>query len=441
MSETQLQETFIEYGVITALAIHSNEDGSRYGIMQYENSLDAAIAMIKQHRMEHHGKLLQVTYDNHEECKVGGRIYVRNISLKWTSTDLTYAFAKYGSLIEAFVVRRHGGCHLGIGVVIYNDVASAENAVKHMNGYKHGVNNLPMNVVHASLDCRSENKPIDNVGDTVEQYATEGLVTTGVTCGKSDITGADAKKLRKELICSDSSDTTLKTNKLDNKCLIYNEEQLSCHDNQKHGNIVNQQQTEDVDLRQKTPSKYGLDNQNKTSFVQSHQLDINQNFTTTKHSYSNLLASQSNPGLQCSDSNSNTHGLHVESRNVSLTNVSINYNVRNNNNQVYVPLPAFRNPLYNHTPSTEAVRKFCSLTLVNFCSLDSDRVIHTAKLVGTPVELYVSDTDQRYGLHVGYGKGFLTMASPSQAHAFLELTKRSGLYNAFGHRIIVIPCW
>ncbi|KOB86690.1 hypothetical protein PFDG_02214 [Plasmodium falciparum Dd2] len=67
---------------------------------------------------------------------VGANIFIFHIPNEWIQTDLLSAFSPFGNIISAHIAtERDTGRNRGFAFVSYDNVDSAINAVKYMNGF------------------------------------------------------------------------------------------------------------------------------------------------------------------------------------------------------------------------------------------------------------------------------------------------------------------
>ena len=122
--------------------VMTNADSSRskgWGLLTFENSRQATLAIRKVHDTELHDRLIFAREDKEEGTSgVDNRsIYVGNLPWEVRWQDLKDKFSSFGPIEYADVATKGGvpgGRSYGWGTVRYKSEASARKAIKNMNG-------------------------------------------------------------------------------------------------------------------------------------------------------------------------------------------------------------------------------------------------------------------------------------------------------------------
>lgn len=141
-----LEELFAKYGSIISSKICYDENGrSRgYGFIQFDKPESARKAIQEKNGGEFRGKTLEVNkfipamqrYD----LSQNKNLYVRGFGSEYNNEQLLKKFSEFGSIVSATTMSNNsqGGVSRYFGFVAYEDAASAERAIKALDGKTEG---------------------------------------------------------------------------------------------------------------------------------------------------------------------------------------------------------------------------------------------------------------------------------------------------------------
>ena len=66
------------------------------------------------------------------------KLFIGNLDWNTSEDELNSAFAKFGDVEEAIIIKDHAGRSKGFGFVTYSDDAAADNAISELNGSELG---------------------------------------------------------------------------------------------------------------------------------------------------------------------------------------------------------------------------------------------------------------------------------------------------------------
>ncbi len=90
---------------------------------------------------------------------MGNKIYVGNLPFSMTLEDLKKEFEKFGEIEEAIVIaNKFTGRSKGFGFVTFKDEASAEKAIKEMDGKEVGGRQLKVNEARPMRDVGTQSE-------------------------------------------------------------------------------------------------------------------------------------------------------------------------------------------------------------------------------------------------------------------------------------------
>uniref|UniRef100_A0A8C9HZW9 CUGBP Elav-like family member 2 n=1 Tax=Piliocolobus tephrosceles TaxID=591936 RepID=A0A8C9HZW9_9PRIM len=108
----------------------SKEDGSPY----YHNELTGQTQWHKPRKVEQ--DFMNTLNINEVSGPVGANIFIFHIPNEWVHNDLLSAFSPFGNIISAHIAtEKNTGRNRGFAFVSYDNVDSALNAIKYMNGF------------------------------------------------------------------------------------------------------------------------------------------------------------------------------------------------------------------------------------------------------------------------------------------------------------------
>ena len=144
----ELKDYFRKCGPVAHVEIPEGQNGRKkgYGIVTFQNASDAARAIRQLDGQVFQDRPLQVREDRQHKAPAAGAyqkcsdsssstVFVKNLSLETTSSNLKKHFAKIGTVKHAEVMLRDGGTKSkGWGLVQFANPTQAEQAIRELNG-------------------------------------------------------------------------------------------------------------------------------------------------------------------------------------------------------------------------------------------------------------------------------------------------------------------
>ncbi|KAG7545145.1 RNA recognition motif domain [Arabidopsis suecica] len=140
-----LHDTFSVFGNIVSckVAVDSSGQSKGYGFVQYANEESAQKAIEKLNGMLLNDKQVYVgpflrrqERDSTSNKTKFTNVYVKNLAESTTDDDLKNAFAEYGKITSAVVMKDGDGKSKGFGFVNFENADDAARAVESLNGHK-----------------------------------------------------------------------------------------------------------------------------------------------------------------------------------------------------------------------------------------------------------------------------------------------------------------
>jgi len=139
-----LYDTFSDFGNILSCKVALDEKGvsKGYGFVHYETQkmADNAIAKVNGCKIgntdlvAYVGPFIPKKERQQQNAQNFTNVYVKDISLEATYTDVDTLFSKYGRITSGVIMKNENGVSRGFGFFNYDTHESAQSAVEHLNG-------------------------------------------------------------------------------------------------------------------------------------------------------------------------------------------------------------------------------------------------------------------------------------------------------------------
>lgn len=164
LPDDEFRRVFSEIGPIKACKIcRDRSTGYSYGFgfVEYHSPADSERAIQALNGMRMQNKVIKVAFSRPGGEKVkGANLYVRNVPSHYSDKDLEHLFMSYGDIIQCRTIKdTHTGMTKGVGFVLFDQRAQAEDAMAALDGKPAPGSSSPLDIKFADGNAKKVRAP------------------------------------------------------------------------------------------------------------------------------------------------------------------------------------------------------------------------------------------------------------------------------------------